>query len=109
MTTSNALGVGDDGQLHDQTPWYDALRRLLSSYEPAAERSEATDFFTTNEIVSAIEEHYGILKGISDAGPWVDGQQLLDEMQALGFRAENTGGLQMQWLLKRKPSAVKQG
>jgi hypothetical protein len=86
--------------------WYDALRKLLAPYEPAATMLEADKLFTTSEIRQALEMHYseeqGIAGGDAETGPFINKIALVDQIEGLGFTFENTGDLQFHWLMKKK-------
>lgn len=94
------LSIDDEGNLgKTDIDFSDTLRKFLSPYLPVA-RTEADKFFTTSEIVSKIEQHYGL----STSNPKqnnIYGPDVVVEMHALGFREENVGG-QMQWIMKKK-------
>ncbi len=83
--------------------WQDDLKQLLAPYQPA-QASNASNYFTTAEIVQALEEHYGVPQGIvgKEIVTLIPGSEVVEQMRALGYTAANTGGLHFQWLLKKK-------
>ena len=85
----------------EELAFYDTLRKLLAPYEPATDMKEADKLFTTNEIISALELHYGIPQGDPERGG-IDGGKLVEWMTKLGYTCGNIGDLQLQWLLKKK-------
>lgn len=82
--------------------FYDCLRKLLSIYEPVETEIESDKQFTTAEIIQAVELHYNISQGDPEV-KGIDGSKLVDYLTALGFICINTGGLMIQWLMKKKP------
>jgi hypothetical protein len=84
----------------EEIAWYDALRKLLSIYEPAAE-SEAEKYFSTSEIVAALEQHFGYEQGDPEVR-FVDGKLLVEQLHGLGYDTVNIGGLGLQWMMKKK-------
>lgn len=91
----------------DKNPleFYDALRILLAIYEPAENELQSDKQFTTAEIVKALEEHYLVPQGEAN-DTQIDGEAIVDYLYALGYRYINTGGLMLQWLMKKKQPVV---
>lgn len=79
----------------------DTLRHMLRIYQPVEDERDSDYQFTTQELVKAIEIHFGIPQG-EETTPRFDAQDLVDYMYELGYTCVNTGGLQMQWLMKKK-------
>jgi hypothetical protein len=98
--------IDEEGEL-DGNEWYQeidlylAVRKLLSPYTPAATEKEADKYFTTQEIISAIEQHYGISQSDPEA-QLINGVELVNVLEELNYRSANISGLEMQWLMKRK-------
>jgi hypothetical protein len=86
--------------------WYETIRVLLEPYSPAFSEKESTIAYTSAELIQAIEEHHGIPQGpvCKTIHIYVQESDFLRAMKYLGFRQTNTGGLQLQWLMKPKPS-----
>jgi hypothetical protein len=81
--------------------FYDALRLILKPYVPVEQEEDSDLQYTTNELIQAVETHYAIPQG--DPGLLgIDGEKLVEYMITLGFHCANTGGLQLQWLLKKR-------
>lgn len=78
-----------------------SLNDLLDPYEPVFTERESDIQWTTNEIIQSIEMHYGMPQGDAEK-IGIDGKKLVDELTRLGFKASNTGGLQLQWLMRKK-------
>jgi hypothetical protein len=81
--------------------FYESLMQLLAIYEPADTEEKSDKQFTTPEIVQALEQHYNVPQGDADV-TGIDGEQLVDYLEALGYKFVNTGGLSLQWLMKKK-------
>lgn len=69
----------------------DALRSFVEQYSPAT-RHEANTFFTTREIVNAIEDHTGFQ---------LSNKEVFELMQRMEFKYEAFGGMDFNWLLKK--------
>lgn len=87
-----------------ELPYYNSLREALEPYIPAKDAANATDFFTTAEIIAAVEQHHGVPQGPQKgvAENWVQPGDFVRAMHHLGFREVNVGGLQLSWLCKKK-------
>lgn len=85
-------------------PYYETLREILAPYYAAEDAGDATDFFSSAEIISQIEQHHGVPQGPQQglAVQWVSPNDFVRAMRYLGYREKNMGGIQLQWLLKRK-------
>jgi hypothetical protein len=81
--------------------FYESLIDLLQPYEPADTEAESDKQFTTAEIVQAIEIHYNIPQGDAKA-LGIDKEKLVDYLKALGYKSVNTGGLTLQWVMKKR-------
>lgn len=103
----------DDDDLHDpkqptkvvDLPYYETLRTVLEPYLPADDEASSDKTFTTTEIIRSIEEHHGVFQGVNGkygAEKWVEPEDFTRAMQYLGFKAANVGGVQLEWLLKKK-------
>lgn len=107
MTTIRKIvEITDEDPSPEAIQWYDALRKLLAPYEPAATAAEADKLFSTAEIRQALEMHYCEEQGVADrdaeTAPLINGIQLVEQIEGLGFKFENTGELQFHWLMKKK-------
>ncbi len=80
----------------------DAVRTLLAPYEPADSEGDCDKRFSTNDIIAAIEMHYGIPQGSTDFVNLIAGPKIVEILTALGFKYVNTGGLQLEWVFKLK-------
>jgi hypothetical protein len=78
-----------------------SLDSLLGPYEPVEKERDADVQWSTNEMVAALEMHYGYPQGEADAGV-IDGKELVEALGDKGFIAVNTGGLNLQWLMRKK-------
>ena len=85
-------------------PYYNTLREALLPYQPAKDKSDATEFFSSAEIIASIEQHHGVPQGPvgKEIERWIMPGDFVRAMEQLGFRAINTGGLQLTWLMKKK-------
>jgi hypothetical protein len=85
-------------------PWYQSLRTLLEPYDPVKEERDSDQQFTSAEIISSIEQHHGVPQGPQQglAKDWILPEDFVRAMEYLGYRAVNAGGLQLQWLMKKK-------
>jgi len=95
---------GDQNELDDEIPSLDIvnpLDALLYPYRPVTKEIDSDIQFTTAQIIQAIELHYGITQGDDDYRH-IDGKLVVDEMIKRGFKMVNTGGLNLQWILKNK-------
>lgn len=84
-------------------PYYESLREFLEPYTPADEKT-ADKYFTSAEIIRAIEEHHGVPQGPvakGDVEQWVLPEDFTRAMKKLGYRSANTGA-GLQWLMKKK-------
>jgi hypothetical protein len=84
-------------------PYYESLREFLEPFTPA-EKNSADKYFTSAEIIRAIEEHHGVPQGPvakGDVHQWVLPEDFTRAMKKLGFRSANLGG-QLQWMLKKR-------
>lgn len=90
-----------DDNSPDLIPIEDALTTLLSPYLPAEDMRTADKLFTTNELIQALELHYGVPQGSTDYFTGNAGIRIVKQLQHMGFRCANTGDLQLQWLMKK--------
>ncbi|RYE02394.1 MAG: hypothetical protein EOP50_00190 [Sphingobacteriales bacterium] len=111
MTTrKKADDWGDDGfppppPTPEESFWFDPLRDLLAPYSPAESVKEADVFYSTHDLIAALDQHFATLQGalVFEVREPIDAKLFVEGVQKLGFRAVNTGGLTMQWILKRRP------
>lgn len=80
----------------------DAVAILLKPYVPCDDPAEATKTFTTSEIMQALELHYAVPQGTTDFFNPADGFRVVKKLEELGFKYANTGGLQLEWLMKER-------
>ncbi len=90
-----------DGATPEQIDFYASIRDLLEPYEPANTLKESTDQFSTAEIMSALERHYGVPQGDPDHTA-IDGKAIVDYLKENGWKCLNTGGLQLEWIMVKK-------
>ncbi len=83
----------------------EALVDLLQPYEAVDYEKDSDVQYSTPELIQALEEHLGIMQGDSDI-PGIDAADLVNYMLDLGFKRVNTGGLTLEWLLKKKAMLV---
>lgn len=85
-------------------PYYETLRIVLEPYRPARGEQDATDHFTSAEIISQIEQHHGVPQGVvgKSVTTWVRPDDFVRAMRHLGFREVNGGGMQLYWVMTRK-------
>jgi hypothetical protein len=101
------LFIDPDGDLDAQDPekgdldFQDTLRSFLSPYQAVANKNEADKFFTTAELVTKLQIHYGLSTSDPEERT-IYGPDLVTEMHALGFTSANIGG-QLFWIMKKKP------
>jgi hypothetical protein len=81
---------------------YDTLRVLLQPYQSTTKESESDKHFSTQEIINALEQHYGVLQGDPECGGIVNGEKIIEWMTKLGYTYANIGDLQLVWLMKKK-------
>lgn len=84
-----------------QIEFYESLLELLKPYQPVDNERDSDLQYSTNELIQALEQHYGVPQGDPDV-TGIDTEKLVDYMKALGYVCVNTGGLQLQWLLRKK-------
>lgn len=84
-----------------QTVLMKSLDSLLAPYDPVKNERDSDVQWSTNEIISALEMHYGYSQGDGDENV-IDGKELVEALTEKGFFAVNTGGLNLQWLMKKK-------
>ena len=60
--------------------------------------------FSSAEIIQAIESHHGIPQGPvgKEIFTWVFAEDFVRAMRYLGYKEKNTGGNQLEWLMKKK-------
>jgi hypothetical protein len=80
----------------------DALETLLAPYVPADDPLEADKLFSTNDIISALEMHYGVPQGSTDYITLAAGPKIVEILTTKGFKYANTGGLSLQWMFRKK-------
>lgn len=90
-----------DGASERMIEFFASLRELLEPYVPAKTITESTHQFSTNELLQALEMHYGLAQGDVDSFG-IGGEALVDYLKANGWVAKNTGGLQLEWLMKAR-------
>lgn len=64
---------------------------FLNNYRPAEDWSDATEFFTTKQIVSAINEHTGGMMEPSAVYSW---------MSTEGYHFDSLDGINFVWLVR---------
>ena len=86
-------------------PYYESLRLVLEPYTPAVDVRDAEQFVSSAELIASIEQHHGVVQGTQQgmAENWIRPYDFVRAMRYLGYREKNTGGIQLQWLLKKKP------
>lgn len=101
-------GAGDEEEKKPvaviELPYYDTLRTVLEPFTAVSSEADADRTFLSAEIIKAIEEHHGVPQGAQQgkAVDWVKPEDFVRAMTYLGFKAVNTGGLGLQWLMKNK-------
>lgn len=87
-----------------QLPFYQTLRTVLEPYQPAISEADADHYFTSAEIIQAIEQHHGVPQGPvgKEIHTWVQPDDFVRCMRYLGYHEANAGGMQLHWLLKKK-------
>lgn len=80
----------------------DAIDILMKAYEPVTDPKEAEIYFSTNEIIQAIEEHYGLPQGDPAFHQPIAGTKVVQKLGRLGFVYINPGRLQLQWIMKKR-------
>jgi hypothetical protein len=100
---------GDDDDSPNKKPfheqeWYDTLRTILEPYMPATGEQDAEERFSSAELISSIEQHHGVPQGLvgKDIRELFEKGDFVTAMHRLGFRETNAGGVQLQWLMKKK-------
>jgi hypothetical protein len=92
----------DEAPVPGEIPIEDALSILLDPYVPAMDRTEADAYYTTSEIIKSLEEHYSVPQGSGDFVTITAGAKVVEELKRRGFKYVNTGGLQLEWMMKRR-------
>lgn len=80
----------------------DAIDILLAPYLPAESELLSDKLFSTNEIIAAIEMHYGVPQGDPSFNTPDAGMRVVKKLNDLGFTYVNRGGLQLEWIMKKK-------
>lgn len=80
----------------------DAIDILLREFEPVDTLRESDTRFTTAEIIRAIELHYHVPQGSTDYFTRDAGLKVVQKLQKLGFRYVNTGGLKLEWIMRKR-------
>lgn len=80
----------------------DAVETLLLPYEPALTPLEADKLFSTNDIISALEMHYGVPQGSADYITLSAGPKIVSILSEKGYKYANTGSLSLQWMFRKK-------
>lgn len=85
-------------------PWYETLLVILEPYQPATSEADADERFSSTEIIQSIEQHHGVPQGPigKEIHIMVSWEDFVAVMRRLGYRETNSGGVQLQWLLKKK-------
>ena len=105
MATDKNLPEDDDNPQDDFPDISDVVVVLLEPYIPAKSEKESDIQFSTNEIIAALELHYGVPQGNPDYYTKNAGVIVVSKLKEMGFIFINTGGLQLQWLMKKRVSA----
>lgn len=92
----------DDKPLLSADKINDCIDILLMPYVPAANEDEATKLFTTNEIISAIERHYGVPQGDPSFNTPDAGLKVVNKLKGLGYSYTNRGNMELEWMMKKK-------
>jgi len=71
--------------------WQDAMPVLLSDYKPCETFTESTHQYTSNELKQKLEDFCGVE---------VDLKEMVDILNAWGFKYARTGDLELEWLLR---------
>jgi hypothetical protein len=110
MGKKNFDDFDDDDPLLDlvpvpDLPYYQTLRTILEPYMPVDDEKNADKTFTSAEIIKSIEEHHGVPQGPvakGDVEKYVYPDDFTRAMTYCGFKAVNSGGLGLVWLMKKK-------
>ena len=78
-------------------PAHQSLLVFLQPYQPAYNEIEATEIFSTLEIMASLEQHHGGL-------PLINSLELVSILRRLGFKDINLDGRQIVWLFKKAES-----
>jgi hypothetical protein len=100
-STTMTWDVPSDKEEAQACIFHESLAKLLMPYQPANTEKEADYTFTTNELIQALEMHYAVPQGDADLAV-ISGTDLVNELYKFGYKAVNTGGLQLEWLMKKK-------
>jgi len=68
------------------------LSEFVSEYSPARDKKDADTFYSTKEIIKAIEGHTGVSLNSPD---------IFELMKKMGYKYEAMDGLDFNWLLKK--------
>jgi hypothetical protein len=87
-----------------ELPYYETLRIILEPYRPCNTETDSDVQFSSSEIITQIEQHHGVPQGIvgKEIHQWVLPEDFVRAMRYLGFKEVNSGGLQLQWIMKYK-------
>jgi hypothetical protein len=91
----------DPEEIPQEINFHNTLSVLLSPYEPAVNELEADELWSTMQIISSLEKHYGICQGDPDIAA-ISGPKLVDALLALGYKVCNSGGTELSWMVKNK-------
>lgn len=91
----------EEAEVPQEINFHNTLAVLLSPYQPALNELEADELWSTMQIISSLEKHYGICQGDPDIAA-ISGPKLVDALLALGYKACNSGGTELSWMVKNK-------
>jgi hypothetical protein len=88
-------------QIPQEINFHNTLAVLLAPYEPALNELETDELWSTMQIISSLEKHYGICQGDPDISA-ISGPKLVDALLDLGYKVCNSGGTELSWMVKKK-------
>lgn len=101
MTTLKNPTTDPAEQSPEELGYFDSLRIMMAPYEPVDKEGDSDKQFSTAEIISALEQHYGIPQGNTDFS-LITGDKIVEFMTKLEFICINCGVLELKWIMKRK-------
>jgi hypothetical protein len=102
MATPKSDELPEEEDPVSSPPIEEAVEILLAPYLPCSDYKDCDKKFSTNEIISALEIHYGVPQGNLDFHTPDAGLRVIAKLKMLGYQYINAGELNLMWMFKRK-------